>query len=108
MKLAKASEKSLGSISPSLPTCLFKLFTTLLLGVFLFFLVLMAFYLWGARGRVAVGLWLWNNYKSQIGAVRDWRQGSGVNMYALLPDFVPYTEVNRHKFDKPGWLEIYP
>ena len=34
-----------------------------------------------------------------------WRGGKlqGVNMHALLPDFEPYQESNKHEFDRPGW-----
>lgn len=105
MKLAKASEKKFG-VNKSKLAILFKLFATPRLGIFQLFLVLMAFYLL-ARMRWKRG---WAMARLQILGwySQDWRQGSGVNMYALLPDFVPYTEVNRHKFDKPGWLEIYP
>lgn len=43
--------------------------------------------------------------QNHIWSREDWKGGKveGVNLHALLPDFEPYTEKNRHEFDKPGW-----
>lgn len=43
--------------------------------------------------------------QNYIWSREDWKGGKvqGVNLHALWPDFEPYTEANRHEFDKPGW-----
>lgn len=43
--------------------------------------------------------------QNHIWSRENWKGGkvNGVNLQVLLPDFAPYTESNRHEFDKPGW-----
>lgn len=111
----------LESIDPSLPNC-----SNYLLPYFwgyFVFLVLMAFYFWGTYEvgkrldygygtatnprlvQLEIGDKVFAIPQNHIWSRENWNSGKtdGVNMHALLPDFEPYTEVNRHEFDKPGW-----
>lgn len=55
--------------------------------------------------RLEIGDKVFSISKNYIWSRGDWKGGkvSGVNLHALLPDFEPLTEVNRHEFEKPGW-----
>lgn len=43
--------------------------------------------------------------QNHIWSREDWKGGKvqGVNLQALLPNFEPYTEANRHEFEGLGW-----
>jgi len=55
--------------------------------------------------RLEIGDKVFSIPKNYIWSRGDWKGGrvTGVNLHALLPDFEPLTEVNRHEFEKPGW-----
>lgn len=55
--------------------------------------------------RLEVGDKVFSIPKNHIWSRGNWRGGKagGVNLHALLPDFEPYTEINRHEFDRLGW-----
>jgi len=57
-----------------------------------------------AVARLEIGGKFFDIPKNYISSRGDWNGGKvgGVNLQALLPDFEPYTDSNKEKFDKPG------